>query len=149
MKIGDNTIIGVGSYIRPYTIIGKDCVIGHSTEVKHSIIGDNVTLPHFNYVGDSILKNNVHLGGGAMLANFKSDGSTIKVTVNGEKVDTGLNKLGGILGEHVEIGGGAFLNPGTIVGANSTIYPKTIVRGTIPANSIVKVRQEQEIVPKQ
>lgn len=149
VKIGARTAIGVGAYIRPYTIIGEDCVIGHATEVKHSIIGNHVTLPHFNYVGDSILADHVHLGGGAVLANFKSDGSTIQVAVDDKKVDTGLTKFGAILGEHVEIGGGAFLNPGTIVGENTTIYPKAIVRGSIPANSIVKVRQDQEIVAKQ
>ncbi len=148
VKIGDNTVVGVGAFIRPYTIIGSDCVIGHATEVKHSIIGNHVTLPHFNYVGDSILSDYVHLGGGAVLANFKSDGSTIQVAMDGQKIDTGLTKFGAVLGEHVEIGGGAFLNPGTIVGANTTIYPKAIVRGSIPANSIVKVRQDQEIVSK-
>jgi NDP-sugar pyrophosphorylase family protein len=149
VKIGDNCVIGVGAYVRPYTIMGKNCVIGHASEVKHSILGDHVVLPHFNYVGDSILGDYVHLGGGAMLANFKSDGSTIKVTVGDKKVDTGLKKFGAVLGNHVEIGGGAILNPGTIVGEHTTIYPGACIRGSIPANSIVKVRTEQEIVPKQ
>lgn len=149
VKIGDDTVVGVGAYIRPYTIIGKRCVIGHSTEVKHCIIGDDVTLPHFNYVGDSVLANHVHLGGGAVLANFKSDGSTIQVAEGDKKIDTGLVKFGAALGEHVEIGGGAFLNPGTIVGEHTTIYPGAIIRGTIPPNSIVKVRQDQEIISKQ
>ncbi len=146
--IGDHTTIGVGAYIRPYTVIGKHCVIGHASEVKHSILGDYVVVPHFNYVGDSILGNHVHLGGGAMLANFKSDGTTIKAIINGEKVDTGLKKFGAVLGENVEIGAGAILNPGTIVGENTTIYAGASVRGFVPANSILKVKAEQDIVSK-
>jgi len=147
--IGDNCTIGVGAYIRPYCIIGDNCTIGHATEIKHCILGNNVVLPHYNYVGDSVLEDNVHLGGGAVIANFRSDGKTITVTIGNEKYDTGLRKFGASIGSNVEIGAGAILNPGTIIEENCTIYPGAIIRNYIPVNSIVKVRIEQEIVQKQ
>lgn len=140
VKIGDDSIVGVGAYIRPYTIIGKHCVIGHATEVKHSILGDYVVLPHFNYVGDSVLGNHVHLGGGAVIANYRSDGGVIK--------NTGLTKFGAVIGNNVEIGARAILNPGTLIGDNVMIYPGAIVRDDVPANSIVKYKQTLEIVKK-
>lgn len=140
VHIGDHSVIGVGAYIRPYCIIGKNCLIGHATEIKHSILGDNVVLPHYNYVGDSILGNNVHLGGGAVIANYKIDGSIVR--------NSGLKKCGAVIGNNVEIGVGAILNPGTIIGDNVTVYPGAIIRNDVPANSIVKVRTEQEIVLK-
>ena len=139
--IGDNCVIGVGAYIRPYCRIGNNCVIGHATEIKHCILGNNVVLPHFNYVGDSVLGKNVHLGGGAMIANYRIDGGVIR--------DSGLTKFGAIIGNDVEIGAGAILNPGTIIGDNVIIYPGAVVRDDVPANSIVKVRLQQETVKKQ
>ncbi len=147
--IGDNCVIGVGAYIRPYSRIGNNCVIGHATEIKHCILGDNVVLPHFNYVGDSIVGNNVHLGGGAVIANYKSDGTTIHVELDGKKVDTSLNKFGAMIGNNVEIGSGCIINPGSMIGNNTTIYAGAIVRGSIPDNVIVKYKQTFEIVPKQ
>lgn len=138
--IGDNCTIGVGAYIRPYCIIGNDCMIGHATEIKHCILGNKVVLPHFNYVGDSILGNNVHLGGGAAIANYRIDGRTIR--------ESGLKKFGAVIGNNVEIGAGALLNPGTIIGDNVNVYPGAIIREDVPADSIVKVRQQQEVVQK-
>lgn len=140
VQLGDNCVVGVGAYIRPYCLVGNDCVIGHATEIKHCILGDKVILPHFNYVGDSILGNNVHLGGGAVIANYRIDGGEIK--------NSGLKKFGAIIGNNVEIGTGAILNPGTIIGDNVTIYPGAVIRQDVPTNSIVKVKTEQEIVEK-
>ncbi|MFA6475499.1 MAG: UDP-N-acetylglucosamine pyrophosphorylase [Patescibacteria group bacterium] len=146
--IGDNTTIGFGAYIRPYSVIGRNCIIGHATEVKHCLIFDDVVLPHFNYVGDSVVGYKVHLGGGAVLANFKTDGKNVVIVTETETIDTGLRKFGAVLGDNVEIGSGAILNPGTIIGRNTTIYAGSSIRGCISENSIVKLRQQIEIVPR-
>ena len=108
-------------------MIGNNCVIGHATEIKHCILGDNVVLPHFNYVGDSI-GNNVHLGGSAVIANYKSDGTTIHVELDGKKVDTSLNKFGAMIGNNVEVA--RVVCPGSMIGSNTTIYAGAIVRGS-------------------
>lgn len=138
--IGEGTIIGAGTvvrhcaYIRGNAIIGEGCVVGNSTEVKNSILFDGVKIPHFNYVGDSILGHQCHLGAGAIISNVKGDRSEILV----EGINTGLKKLGAILGDNVEIGCNSVLNPGTVIGRNTRVYPLTSVRGVIAPNSVVK-----------
>lgn len=146
--IGDNTKIGVGAYIRPNTIIGNHCVIGHSSELKHCVLFNHVTLPHFNYVGDSILGYKVHFGGGAMAANYRSDGGTICVVNDKAKFDTGLNKFGAIIGDHVEVGANVVMNPGVIIGRQSVIYAGAVIRGCIPSDTIVKYKAQLELVQK-
>lgn len=122
------------AYIRGGVIIGKGCVIGNSTELKNCILFDSVQVPHFNYIGDSILGYCAHLGAGAITSNIKCDKTP--VYVNG--INTGLRKLGAIVGDYAEIGCNSVLNPGTVIGKNTTVYPLSCVRGVIPADSIFK-----------
>ena len=126
------------AYIRGNAIVGKNAVVGNSTEIKNSILFDGVQAPHYNYIGDSILGYKSHLGAGSITSNVKSDKSIIKVAYNGEKIDTGLKKFGAIIGDYTEIGCNTVLNPGTIIGRNSNIYPLSSVRGFVPENSIYK-----------
>lgn len=143
--IGDDTEIRPGAYLRGNVIIGKNCVIGNSTEIKNSILFDNVAAPHYNYIGDSIIGNYAHLGAGVILSNLKSDKSDI--TVKGVKsYPTCLRKMGSVIGDNAEIGCGCVLNPGTVIGKNSTVYPLISVRGVVPACSIVK--SNTKTVPK-
>ena len=135
-----------GAYLRGNCIIGENCVIGNSSEIKNSILFNRAQVPHFNYVGDSILGYGAHLGAGAKVSNLKSDKTNVAIRVNNEKIDTGLKKLGAMLGDGVEIGCNAVLNPGTIIGKNTTIYPLSSVRGYISEGSIYK---GNEIVKKQ
>ncbi len=141
--IGEWTIIGVRTevrhcaFIRGKALVGEDCVIGNSVELKNVIVFDGVQVPHYNYVGDSILGYKSHMGAGSITSNVKSDKTP--VAVHGEKTEqTGLKKFGAILGDYVEVGCNSVLNPGTIIGRNTNIYPLTSVRGVIPADSIVK-----------
>lgn len=134
------------AYIRGNAIVGKNAVVGNSTEIKNSILFDRVQVPHYNYVGDSILGYKSHMGAGSITSNVKSDKSTVKVSYNGEKIDTGLKKFGAIIGDYTEIGCNTVLNPGTIIGRNSNIYPLSSVRGFVPENSIYK--SESEIIRK-
>ena len=135
--IGSNTEIRPGAYIRGNVIIGEKCVIGNSTELKNCILLNNVQVPHYNYVGDSILGNNSHTGAGTICSNLKSDKSNI--VVKGD-VDypTNLRKLGAILGDFSDVGCNCVINPGTVIGKNTRVYPLTSIRGVIPENSIVK-----------
>lgn len=135
--IGSNTEIRPGAYIRGSVIIGEKCVIGNSTELKNAILCDGVQVPHYNYVGDSVLGDKAHLGAGAICSNFKGDGSN--VTVRGD-VDyiTGLRKLGAILGDRADVGCGCVLNPGTVIGSGSRVYPLNSLRGVFPEKSIIK-----------
>lgn len=126
------------SYIRGNAIIGSDVVVGNSCEVKNAIIFDCAQIPHFNYVGDSIVGYKAHLGAGVILSNLKSDKSNVKVEIDGVKRDSGLRKLGSLVGDFVEVGCNGVLNPGTIIGKKTTVYPLTMVRGTIEENSIYK-----------
>ena len=145
--IGKNCQIRQGAYIRGGVITGDNCVIGHATEVKNSIFLNGAKAAHFAYVGDSILGNGVNLGAGTKLANLKIDVSKVKVIDNfGNKHDSGLKKLGAILGDNVEIGCNAVTSPGTFIGKNSRIYANTLVKGFIPENSIVKNKAKVEIV---
>lgn len=140
--IGANTQVRHGAFIRGIALIGDNCVIGNSTEVKNSIIFDGVQVPHFNYVGDSILGYKAHLGAGTITSNVKSDKSNVHVTVDGKEVNTGLKKLGSVIGNFVEIGCNCVLNPGTFIGAYTRIYPLNSVRGSIPESSIYKSPQQ-------
>lgn len=128
--IDENTEIRHNAFIRGNAIIGKNCVIGNSCEIKNSIIFDNCQIPHFNYVGDSILGFSAHMGAGAITSNIKSDRTEVK--------NTGLIKVGAFLGDYVEVGCNCVLNPGTIIGSHTNIYPLTSVRGVIGSNKIVK-----------
>ena len=135
--IGDGTELRPGAYLRGNVIIGKNCVVGNSTEIKNSILFDHVDAPHYNYIGDSILGSGAHMGAGVICSNLKSDKSNVKI--KGQSTyETGLRKLGAILGDKAEIGCGAVLNPGTVIGKHSSVYPLTSVRGIIPEDSIVK-----------
>ena len=136
--IGKGTEIRQGAFIRSAALIGENCVIGNSTEVKNAIIFDNVQVPHFNYVGDSILGYKSHLGAGAVTSNVKSDRSLVKVRFGEEVIETGLKKFGAMVGDNVEVGSNSVLNPGTVIGRNSNVYPLSSVRGVVPENSIFK-----------
>jgi len=130
------------AFIRGGVIIGKDAVVGNSTELKNALLFDKVQVPHYNYVGDSVLGYKSHLGAGAITSNVKSDKSNISVSFSGERIPTGMRKFGAMVGDNAEIGCGSVLNPGSIIGKGSNIYPLSMVRGYIPCNSIYKNRNE-------
>lgn len=136
--IGHNSEIRVGAYIRGAVIVGENCVVGNSCELKNAILFDEVQVPHFNYVGDSILGYRAHTGAGAITSNVKSDKSPVTVKTDDGTMETGFKKFGAMIGDLVEIGCNSVLNPGTVIGRNSTIYPLSSVRGSIPENSIFK-----------
>lgn len=136
--IGPGTQLRHGAFVRDNVIVGGNTVIGNSTELKNALLFDGVQVPHFNYVGDSILGYKAHLGAGAIVSNFKSTGDEIKVLWEGEKISSGLNKLGALLGDQVEVGCNSVLFPGTVVGRGSVIYPLCPVRGNIPAGHTLK-----------
>ena len=140
--IGANTELRTGAYIRGNVIIGDNCVIGNSCEIKNSIIFNNAQVPHFNYIGDSILGYKAHTGAGAITSNVKSDKTPVKVKYEGNVIETGLKKFGAILGDNVEVGCNCVLNPGTVIGRNSNIYPLSSVRGCVPPNSIYKSKND-------
>ena len=137
LLIGDKTEIRPSAYLRGRVIIGRDCVIGNSTEIKNSVLLDEVDVPHYNYVGDSVLGNRAHMGAGAVCSNIKSDKTNVTVHAQSD-YPTGLRKLGAILGDDVEIGCGCVLNPGTVVGRKTSVYPLTSLRGVYPEDCIVK-----------
>lgn len=126
------------AFIRGSAIVGKGAVVGNSTELKNVILFDKVQVPHYNYVGDSILGYKSHMGAGSITSNVKSDKTLVTIKNGEEKVETGLKKMGAILGDEVEVGCNSVLNPGTVVGSYSNIYPLSMVRGYIKANSIYK-----------
>lgn len=128
------------AFIRGSVIVGENCVVGNSTELKNAILFNNVQVPHFNYIGDSILGFKAHFGAGSIVSNVKSDKSNVSVLINGSKTDTGLRKFGVIVADYVEIGCNAVLNPGTIIGRNSNVYPTSMVRGVIGENMIFKAQ---------
>lgn len=136
--IGANTQVRHCAFIRGSALIGENCVVGNSVELKNVILFDNVQVPHFNYVGDSILGYRSHLGGGAVTSNVKSDKTLVTISHGAERVETGLKKCGAMVGDEVEIGCNAVLNPGTVVGRNSNVYPTSCVRGVVPPRSIWK-----------
>ena len=136
--IDSNSEIRFGAFVRGSVIVGKNCVVGNSTELKNCILFDNVQTPHFNYVGDSILGFRSHIGAGVVLSNVKSDKSDVSIRIDDKKIQTNLRKFGAILGDFVEIGCNSVLNPGSIIGRNSTVYPLTMVRGVLEENKIMK-----------
>ncbi|MCR5649769.1 MAG: UDP-N-acetylglucosamine pyrophosphorylase [Lachnospiraceae bacterium] len=139
--IGENTEVRPGAFIRGKALIGNDCVVGNSTELKNVILFNHVQVPHYNYVGDSILGFYSHMGAGSITSNVKSDKKNVVVKFpDGELIETGLKKFGAMLGDHVEVGCNSVLNPGTVVGRNTNIYPTSCVRGVINADSVFKDR---------
>ena len=118
--------------------MGNGCVVGNSVELKNVILFDGVQVPHFNYVGDSILGYKAHMGAGSITSNFKSDASLVSIRNGEEKIETGMQKIGAMLGDWVEVGCNSVLNPGTVVGKNTTIYPTSCVRGVVPGGHILK-----------
>ncbi len=138
--IGAETEVRHCAFIRGSALIGEGCVIGNSVEVKNAIIFDGVQVPHFNYVGDSILGYKSHMGAGSVTSNVRSDKALVVIhdRVNGEDIETGRKKVGAMLGDFVEVGCNSVLNPGTIIGRNSIVYPTSCTRGVIPAESIYK-----------
>ena len=136
--IGANTEVRHCAFIRGSALVGKGCVVGNSVELKNVILFDGVQVPHYNYVGDSILGHKAHMGAGSVTSNVKSDKSLVVVKNGEEKVETGLKKFGAMLGDRVEVGCNSVLNPGTVIGRHSNVYPLSCVRGVIPANSIYK-----------
>ena len=140
--IGKDTEVRPGAFIRGNAIIGEKCVVGNSTELKNVILFNNVQVPHYNYVGDSILGYKSHMGAGSITSNVKSDKKLITIKGPDGNIDTGIKKIGAFLGDNVEIGCGSVLNPGTIIGRNSNIYPLSSVRGCIKSGSIYKNRAE-------
>ena len=146
--IGPETEVRHCAFIRGSALVGAGCVIGNSVELKNVIIFDSVQVPHFNYVGDSILGYRSHMGAGSVTSNVKSDkGLVVVKDREGNRIETGIKKVGAMLGDHVEVGCNAVCNPGTVVGRNSIIYPTSCVRGVVPANSIWK--QEGVIVARE
>lgn len=140
--IDENAQIRHCAYIRGNAIIGAGAVVGNSTELKNVILFNKVQVPHYNYVGDSILGYKSHMGAGAITSNVKSDKTLVNITYQEKKVETNLKKMGAILGDYVEVGCGSVLNPGTIIGKNTNIYPLSMVRGYVPENSIYKTKGE-------
>ena len=136
--IGHGTEVRPGAFIRGSALIGDGAVIGNSTEIKNAIIFDGAQLPHYNYVGDSILGYKAHLGAGAVISNFKLDHSSVNVKMGDEKMNTGLRKFGALMADFAESGCNSVINPGTIIGRNTIIYPLTSVRGVVPESSIVR-----------
>lgn len=144
--IGPETEVRQCAFIRGNALVGSNCVVGNSTELKNVIIFDNVQVPHYNYVGDSILGYKSHMGAGSITSNVKSDKTLVHVKgcAMGEKfdIDTGLKKFGAMLGDYVEVGCNSVLNPGTVIGKNTNIYPLSPVRGYVPSDSIYKTGGE-------
>ena len=136
--IGANTEVRHCAFVRGSALVGENCVVGNSVELKNVILFDNVQVPHYNYVGDSILGYKSHMGAGSVTSNVKSDKTLVVVKNGDEQIATGLKKFGAMLGDYVEVGCNSVLNPGTVVGRHSNIYPTSCVRGVVPASSIWK-----------
>ncbi len=135
--IGSGTEVRPGAFIRGSVITGENCVIGNSSELKNCILLDKVQVPHYNYVGDSVLGNHAHMGAGSICSNLKADGKPV-VVHGDEDYETGLRKIGGILADDADVGCGCVLNPGTVIGKATSVYPLTSMRGVVPAGCIVK-----------
>ena len=144
--IGKNAEIRHCAFIRGNAIVGENAVVGNSTELKNVILFNNVQVPHYNYVGDSILGYKAHMGAGSITSNVKSDKKLVVVKNGTERIETGLKKFGAMIGDNVEVGCGSILNPGTVIGMNTNIYPLSSVRGVVTKNSIYK--NQNEIVEK-
>lgn len=135
--IGDGTEIRPGAYIRGSVITGRNCVLGNSSEFKNCVLLDRVQAPHYNYVGDSVLGNHAHMGAGSICSNLKSDGKNIVIHAD-TPIETGLRKIGGILADDADVGCGCVINPGTVIGKRTRVYPLTALRGVIKEDMIVK-----------
>jgi len=144
--IGPNTEVRHCAFIRGSALVGADCVVGNSVELKNVILFDHVQTPHYNYVGDSILGYYSHMGAGSITSNVRSDKQLITVHAPEGGIETGIKKIGAMLGDYVECGCNAVLNPGTVIGRHCNIYPTSCVRGVVPENSIYK--DSGEIIPK-
>ena len=140
--IGKNAEVRHCAFIRGNAIVGEGAVVGNSTELKNVVLFNKVQVPHYNYVGDSILGYKAHMGAGSITSNVKSDKKLVVVKDGRERIETGLKKFGAMLGDEVEVGCGSVLNPGTVVGRHSSIYPLSSVREVVPADSIYKKRGE-------
>lgn len=140
--ICDNAEVRHCAFIRGTVVVGENCVVGNSTELKGSILFNNVQVPHYNYVGDSVLGYKAHTGAGTITSNLKSDKSMVTVGIDGEKFATNRKKFGAIIGDNTEVGCNSVLNPGTIIGRNSVVYPLSMVRGYVPQDSIYKKQGE-------
>ena len=140
--IGPGTEVRHCAFIRGSALVGENCVVGNSTELKNVILFDNVQVPHYNYVGDSILGFKAHMGAGSITSNVKSDKKPVVIKSAASQMETGRKKVGAFLGDRVEIGCNSVLNPGTVIGRDSNVYPTSCVRGVVPANSIFKVTRE-------
>ncbi len=136
--IGPKTEVRHCAFIRGSALVGESCVVGNSVELKNVILFDRVQVPHYNYVGDSILGYKAHMGAGSLTSNVKSDKTLVVIKNGPEQIPTGLKKVGAMVGDYVEVGCNSVLNPGTVIGKNSNIYPASSVRGTVPENSIFK-----------
>lgn len=145
--IGPETEVRHGAFIRGAALVGSGCVVGNSVELKNVILFDGVQTPHYNYVGDSILGYKSHMGAGSITSNVKSDKTLVVVKDGTRRIETGRKKFGAILGDHVEIGCNSVLNPGTIIGRNTHVYPVSSVRGAVPPDSIYK--RDGVIVPQE
>ena len=145
--IGKDAEVRQCAFIRGNAIVGEGAVVGNSTELKNVILFNKVQVPHYNYVGDSVLGYKSHMGAGSITSNVKSDKKLVVVKAGEEKIETGMKKFGAMLGDEVEVGCGSVLNPGTVVGNHSNIYPLSSVRGFVPANSIYK--KQGEVVTKE
>ena len=143
--IGHGTVLRHGAYLRGSVIVGDGAVIGNSTEVKNSIIFDGAQLPHYNYVGDSIVGYRAHLGAGATVSNLRLDKRSVIIRAEEERRDTGRRKLGALIGDRAEIGCGAVLCPGAVIGRRSTVYPLSLVRGVIGSGMIFDGETEREV----
>ena len=136
--IGHETEVRPGAFIRGNALVGDHCVVGNSTELKNVILFDNVQVPHYNYAGASILGYKAHMGAGSITSNVKSDKTLVVIHNQGEELPTGRKKVGALLGDRVEVGCNSVLNPGTVIGRDSNVYPVSCVRGVVPENSICK-----------
>lgn len=144
--IGHGTEVRPGAFVRGSALVGDNCVVGNSTELKNVILFDNVQVPHYNYVGDSILGYKAHMGAGSITSNVKSDKKHVVIKNEGELIETGRKKVGALVGDRVEVGCNSVLNPGTVIGRDSNVYPVSCVRGVIPENCIYK--EAKKIVVK-
>ncbi len=144
--IGHETEVRPGAFIRGNALVGEGCVVGNSTELKNVILFDGVQVPHYNYVGDSILGYKAHMGAGSITSNVKSDKTLVVISDGAERMETGRKKVGAMLGDGVEVGCNSVLNPGTVIGKGSSVYPLSSVRGVIPAGHIYKAGDN--IVPR-
>lgn len=144
--IGKNTEVRHCAFVRGNALVGEGCVVGNSVELKNVVIFNSVQVPHYNYVGDSVLGYKSHMGAGSITSNVKSDKTLVVVKGKDQRIETGLKKFGAMLGNYVEVGCNSVLNPGTVIGCNSNIYPVSCVRGVVPSDSIYK--SQDNIVDK-